>query len=323
EKETKINFHTPVGCLYVNPNGSDNYLEQAAPLGKNFNARYSRFEDGNSLNTSYPDFHFPASSKGLFEDAPSGYINPRLLIKAQLEVCVKNNGTILNYIVEDVIHENTGIKIITREGKNIRANKALVAAGAFTNSLNLLDKKLFFRLKSETTIWGKVSNEEAHRLNTLPSLLYEIDTPEIQNIYLIQPVQYPDGAYYLKMGANISEDIYFESLEDMQKWFCSVDTKLNLQILQKALMQIMPGINVKEFVTKKCIVTRTKHGKPYVGSMNRKGLFVAAGGNGYGAMSSDALGHIAAHLLIKETFPEEFDEKDFEPSYAINSNIAL
>ncbi len=87
-----------------------------------------------------------------------------------------------------------------------------------TNSLNLLEKKLFLRLKSENTIWAKVSKEEAMRLQALPSLLYEIETQEIQNIYLIQPIQYPDGEYYCKIGANMPGDIYFEKLEDIQKY---------------------------------------------------------------------------------------------------------
>ena len=42
-----------------------------------------------------------------------------------------------------------------------------------------------------------MSAEEAHRLSGLPSLLYEIEIPEYRNIYLIQPVQYPDRASFI------------------------------------------------------------------------------------------------------------------------------
>ncbi len=313
QQESKINFHTPVGCLYVNPHGKDFYLDQVEELGKKFNSPYTFFENGNALNTSFPDFHFPEISKGIFEQAPSGYINPRLLIKAQLEIFTKNNGTVINDIAHDIIYEDASIKIINKEGNIFKSKKVLVATGAFTNSFNLLHKKLAFKLKSETTIWAKVNKEEAVRLSKLPSLLYEIDTPEIQNIYLIKPVRYPDGEYYVKLGANIPGDIYFTNLEDIQKWFRTQDKNLNLDILQHALMQIMPRMKVIDFVTKKCIVTRTPHGKPFIGAINDTGLFVAAGGNGYGAMSSDALGKVAAHLLTEGTFPEEYDEKDFEP----------
>ncbi len=313
QKESKIHFHTPVGCLYVNPHGSDLYLEQIEQPGNKFKSRYHFFENGKLLNKAFPGFNFPEISKGILEDAPSGFINPRLLIKAQLKVFAKNNGTIINEIAQELIYENKTIKIITSEGNIFTSKKVLVAAGAFTNSFKLLDEKLAFKLKSETTILAKVNYEEAMRLSKLPSLLYEIDTPEIQNIYLIQPVEYPDGNYYLKLGANTREDIYFETLKGIQNWFRSGNSDVNLKNLQGALNQLMPELIVKEFATKKCIVSRTKHGKPYIGAVNNKGLFVAAGGNGYSAMCSDALGRIASHLLVQNRFPEEYYEKDFLP----------
>ncbi len=313
QKESGVNFHTPVGCLYVNPHGSDFYLEQVDELGEKCNASFNFFENGKSLKEAFPEFDFPERSKGIFEDAPSGYINPRHLVKAQLKVFGKNNGTIINEIAQEIIHEKDCLKIVTGAGNILESKKVLIAAGAFTNSLNLLDRKLDFKLKSETTIWAKVSEEEAMRLNKLPSLLYEIDTPEIQNIYFIQPVKYPDGNYYCKMGANVPADIYFDNLEDIQNWFRKADNNGNLKILEKSLLTLLPRIKVEEFTTKKCIITRTPHGKPYVGRLNKNGLFVAAGGNGYGAMCSDALGKIASHLLIENTFPREYDEIDFLP----------
>jgi len=94
-----------------------------------------------------------------------------------------------------------------------------LAPGAFANFLNLLKRKLLVNIKGETTIWVKVNAAEAHRLAKLPSLLYEIAEPEIQNIYLVRPLQYPDGEFYLKMGANLSGDLFFNNLEDIQDWF--------------------------------------------------------------------------------------------------------
>lgn len=315
QKESNITFHTPVGCLYVNPHGSDAYLERISKWSEQFKSSCSLFENGSILNKTFTDFNFPETSQGIFEDAPSGFINPRLLVKAQLEIFLKNKGVVVTDIADEITYENEAIKIGTKAGKTFRAKKVLIAAGAFTNSLNLLDKKLFFRLKSESTIWVRVSKEEATRLRKLPSLLYEINTPEIQNMYLMQPVQYPDGEYYLKMGGNMPEDIYFETLEDIQKWFRTADSSFNLSKLGQALTQIMPAIKTKECIAKKCIVTYTEHGKPYIGHVNGKGLYVAAGGNGYGPMSSDALGRIAAEVVTKNVFPKEYDERDFTPVF--------
>ena len=79
--------------------------------------------------------------------------------------------------------------------------KSIACSGAFANSLDLLQRKLAIRLKSETIVPAKVSEQEAQRLSSLPSLLYEIETKDFEEIYLIRPIQYPDGNWYLKWGA--------------------------------------------------------------------------------------------------------------------------
>ncbi|HSN08209.1 MAG TPA: FAD-dependent oxidoreductase, partial [Hanamia sp.] len=190
----------------------------------------------------------------------------------------------------------------------------LLAPGSFVNFLNLLKRKLILKIKSETTIWVKVNEQEAQRLSSLPGLLYKINEPEIQDIYLIRPLKYPDGNFYLKMGANLPNDIHFTSLPEVQEWFKNGHKKDNRPVLEKALKSILPNLLIEEIHEKKCIVCYTQHGKPYIGPIE-KGLFVAAGGNGYAAMSSDALGKIAATVLLENRFPAEFSAKDFEPIF--------
>ena len=180
--------------------------------------------------------------------------------------------------------------------------------------MNLLQKKLVLKIKSETTIWVKVNEEEARRLSSLPPLLYKINEPEIQDIYLIRPLKYPGGNYYLKMGANIPTDIHFNNLTEIQDWYKNGDGNDNRPVLEKALKAILPGISIQEVHEKRCIVCYTKHNKPYIGPI-QKGLFVAAGGNGYAAMSSDTLGKIAATVLLEDDFPTGFSAKDFEPVF--------
>lgn len=311
EKETNIKFHSKVGCLYVTPYENDQYMENADEQGKRFNVNYQSFKNGESLNLSYTDFHFPYNANGIFEGAPSGNINPRLLIKAQLTMFQNNGGEVFNDTVNDISYENGIFKIITFAKKIIYSKKVLLANGSFINFFHLLKRKLWLRIKGETTVWAKVNYDEAKRLEKLPSLLYEINQPEIQNIYLVHPLLYPDGNYYLKMGANFPDDIFFNNLKDIQDWYKNETSNNNLQTMQNALMKIMPQLSVKGWKTKKCIVTYTQHGKPYIGAVN-EGLFVVTGGNGYGAMCSDALGKIASALLLENRFPKELSKDDFQ-----------
>ncbi|MEO6844961.1 MAG: FAD-binding oxidoreductase [Ginsengibacter sp.] len=314
EKATGIHFHSKDGCLYVNPSGTDAYLNNINELAKTFDIKYQRFASGESLKSFAPDFNFTETANGIFESSPSGHINPRKLIKAQQILFQKNGGAIFNDTVKSVNRENGILEIETLDGKRYHSNKVLLSPGAFINSFDLLKRKLLLRIKSETTIWAKVSADTASRLSKMPALLYNISEPDIQEIYLVRPVEYPDGNFYLKMGANFPGDINFNNLNEIQDWFKDENGGGNLKIAEAALMHLIPNLLIEACYEKKCIVCYTQHGKPYIGEVDDK-IFVAAGGNGYSAMSSDALGKIAAALLLKNNFPIEYLSENFAPVF--------
>lgn len=262
QKESNINYHAAEGCLLVTPEKADDFLNHYKKESKEFELNYQIFNNNSQLKNFNNHLHFPDSAKGIYEAAPSGYINPRLLIEAQLAVFQKNGGTIYNNTVRDVSFENDIIKITCINEQTFYAKKVLLAPGSFVNFMNLLKEKLALKVKSETTIWVKVNEEEARRLSSLPPLLYKINEPEVQDIYLIKPLRYPDGNFYLKMGANIPTDIYFNTLTEIQQWFKNDNQKDNRPILEKALKSILPGISIEEVYEKRCIVCYTQHNKP-------------------------------------------------------------
>ena len=314
EKESGIQFHYGVGCLYVSPLSKDDYLKKLPDQAALFNIPFQLFESGSAIHQAVPHFRFHPLACGVLEQNPSGHINPLKLIKAQLCVFENLKGTAIANTVNQVVSSNGGFTINTVEGNTYHAQKVLIAAGAFSNFLNLLPRKLDLELESETVLLARVGNAEADRLSRLPSLLYEIETEELNGIYLIRPVQYPDGHYYLKMGCNLHSDIRFHTLEEIQRWFRSGNSDANLTTLKKALHTIMPDLKATGYATKRCIISRTKHRKCYIGHVDDN-LFVAAGGNGYSAMCSDASGRIAAHRLINDTFPPDYFSDSFEPVF--------
>lgn len=314
ERESGIHFHSNEGCLYVNPSGTDAYLNNIKELAQVFDIKYQCFTSGESLKSLFPDFNFTETANGIFESSRSGHINPRKLIKAQQVLFQKKGGVIFNDTVKSVNRENGILKIDTLDEQTYHSKKVLLSPGAFINFFHLLKRKLELRLKSETTIWAKVSADNASRLSKMPALLYNINIPEIQEIYLVRPVEYPDGNFYLKMGANFPSDIYFNNLRDIQDWFKDENGGGNLEIAKAALMHLIPKLSIETCYEKKCIVAYTHHGKPYIGEVDDK-IFVAAGGNGYSAMSSDALGKIASELLLTNNFPKEFFSENFFPVF--------
>lgn len=316
EKESGIHFHSAEGCLYVSPNGKDAYINNLPEQANQFRLPYQFFESGDLIHKALPDFTFPTPSFGMMEPAPSGHINPHQLIDAQLTVFKNNGGVIFNDTVMKTGYKNNLYHIQTESGLELNAKRVLVTAGAFSNFFGLLPRPLELELESETVLLAQVSKEEAKRLSKLPSLLYELETSEVEGIYLVQPVQYPDGQFYLKMGCNLATDISFETLEQIQKWFRYGDSDSNMEILRKTLHTIMPNLQTMGYKTKKCIVSRTAHGHCYIGSTGQENLFVAAGGNGYSAMCSDASGQVAAHYVIHGDVPSGYSAKSFEPVFA-------
>src|SRR6185312_13107077 len=204
EKETNIRFRSEEGCLTVFPDNPDFFISEYESRAKKSGIAYRIAEGADSLKECNSEFCFPTSAKGFYELAPAGHINPRLLIQAQETVFKKNGGKIYNETVKKIDFEKNVIKITCFTGQIFEAKKVLLATGAFTNFFDLLKAKVELKLKSESTVWIKVEEKEALRLKSLPALLYKINQPGIQDVYLIQPVKYPDGNYYLKVGANIS-----------------------------------------------------------------------------------------------------------------------
>lgn len=310
-KETGLNFHSPVGCLYVSTYPGDSYFEDQ-PDVKGFSGKIGpQILNNDELKTRFPDFHFPEGVLGYYESGPAGRINPRGLVKAQTLAFENSGGFTLPETVLSVDSEQNHYELKTNSGKAIRAEKLVLATGSFANFFDILPSELSLELKGENVILAAVSGKEALRLNNLPCLLYEIETREYEGIYVLGPVRYPDGKVYVKMGCNLPEDLRFSNLSSVQTWFRNDRGSDHIGKLTSVFRGLMPGVRFDSFISKRCIISRTPHKKPYIGLADGKGLFVATGGNGYSAMCSDALGWITANLALNGEFPEGYREEDF------------
>lgn len=315
EKKSGIRFHTPVGCLYVSPHQQDAYLQQAPALSKQFSTSPAFYEQTTQLSTAFPDFQFPQGSSGLFEPGPSGYINPRLLLKAQLSLFRENGGMESTQTIQTLTEDNGLYTAVADDGTLFHASSVVLAPGSFANFLPLSPRKPDMQAKSEVVLLARLGENEIAHLKNLPSLLYEINTPELDGIYLLPPVKYPDGETYLKLGCNMPEDIYFNSLEEVQDWFRHGDSAALADKIRQALFTLMPALKADSFITKRCIISRTEHGRPYIGSMDGKGLYFAGGCNGYSAMCSEAIGRVISNLVTENRFPDGYQADWFKIMY--------
>lgn len=307
-------IYSPVGCLYVAP-GEDHNFSAADQLAKRYQADYQRL-NAKSQPSHLPMLCFPENCQMLWERSPAGYLNPRKLLQGQLAVAHNNGAIFIREIVSELRDRLDHVEVRTKEGGTYTANKVLIATGAYSNCFNLIDRPLDLRLKIEFVIFGELPMSEVERLQGMPTLSYQIESPHLADIYLFPPVQYPNGKYYIKMGANTTADRYVESLDEINGWYQYGNSDEMQKEMREALCAIVPGLQVTAWHTSRCVITRTVHAKPYIDILKPGRIYTAIGGNGTGAQSSDGIGKVAADLLINNVWSSELDPNAFTLHFA-------
>ena len=102
------------------------------------------------LKSKYPYLEVPTLTTGVFLKQ-AGYINPRVLHKAQQQIARTHGCQIIDDVVDFIHQESSGHHILnTDSGKQISAKKVLLATGAFTECRNLLPKGISPSMDSTT-----------------------------------------------------------------------------------------------------------------------------------------------------------------------------
>jgi sarcosine oxidase len=303
ESETGIRFHLPKGCLYVCPHGDDDYLK-GAEARKGDGHPFLRLSGKAEIEAAVAGYSFPEGSVGLLEKAPAGMIKPRLLVQAQQKRFLMKGGQHIQQAVISRQQRADGHLLTLQHGSTVLAEKVLVAAGSFTNFNRLLPRPVEMSIKGELVLLAEVSDQDAAQLSHLPALLYECYFDHIDGIYLTPPLRYPGGKWYLKMGANVPEDVYFTTLAEVQDWFTKEPDVALLPRFIDALEALLPHVAFASFEMRHCIIHRKPSLHPVLGTGGAENLYYVAGCNGYSAMCSDALGKLAAQLLKTETLPD-------------------
>lgn len=304
ETQSGIRFHQGHGCLSVFPNGSSSL--PSATNGADVDTM--DYPTSASISKAHPMFTFPNGMNGRFEAAPAGTINPRSLVQAQLTIGRQHGGEVVWSPVSRLDKSGNHFDIVTPNGR-FAAERVLVAAGAFTNQLNL--PPLDLKVKSEMTILVEVNAQEAQRLSPMPALIYEADHPHLSSLYMNPPQQYGNGRLCIKIGCNTTGDKWLETLPQKQEWMVNGSTAPYDNQLLNILRQMMPAFTLNAMTPKRCLVTYTAHHKPYIDQLEPN-LFVAVGGNGKSAKCSDTLGFLASQLGLDKPWPAAFNRSHFK-----------
>lgn len=301
EEKSRIKFYFEAGCIQVgpSPNKTDDYIAKTAAVGFAHSLDFQNYS-----NVEYgvirPELTFPDGFAILEEKILSGYINPRDLVQAQLNISMGNGATLIRHQVNDIVTNANGVTLTLSDKTTIQAEKVLVAAGAWSEFL--LNQSFGFELKPRTILLARLSTEETARLADIPAvILYHDDPGRITDgFYMLPPIRYPDGHYYLKIGCHLRDLRSPTSATELNNWFKSMGSTREAAGLKEAIYNIVPGLQAEEIIYRSCVVTGTPDGNPLWQELEKDRLYICAGGNGAAAKSSNEIGRRAAMMTMKK-----------------------
>ncbi|HEY9757085.1 MAG TPA: FAD-dependent oxidoreductase [Oculatellaceae cyanobacterium] len=296
EEKSGVKFFQPVGCLKIvdkNDNG-DAYLSANTTMGNKLGVLSERLNHS-ELQTRWPFLHFGNQCNAIFERKTAGHIDPRKLVSAQLVLAKQNQADIFNDTVTQVTRLTSGsLEVKTQSGNKLEAEKVIITAGGFTNFNNLLPVKLDLRPRAETVMLARISQTMAEVLLDMPSAIWFINSrANLTYVYIVPPVRYPDGNFYIKMGGDRELDHEFSDLQQLKEWFHSEGGAEAASDFRELIQEMLPNLKAEAWISKPCVITDTRTHRPYIGLVEDN-LFVAAGGCGAAAKSSDEFGRLAA-----------------------------
>ncbi|KPH08921.1 MULTISPECIES: NAD(P)/FAD-dependent oxidoreductase [Rhizobium] len=308
-RDSGIDFYREVGCVVVAPDGSD-YLQRTRQAAVSLGVETSLLGEA-GLKAAFPFFAFPDGAAGVFEARGAGHISPRKLVKAQSLLAEKAGAAVIRDHAVSIRSVGGSAVVETAGGRSYRGEKVLLAAGGFSIAENLLPRPVAMTVYGRTVTLFEVSEIEAERLATMPSLI--LDVPGI-HIYLLPPIRYPDGKFYLKIGGD-PDDLALGDEAAMRAWFKTEGRETVRAYLKRIVEGLVPDMAPLSISTAACVVSQTESGHPMIGYTSSPEIAVLTGCAGTSAKSSDEIGRLGAELLLSGRISEQGYSTDFTPQF--------
>jgi sarcosine oxidase len=246
----------------------------------------------------YPMTAF-GSGEAVLSQPDAGYFSPRRYVALCLQSARSRGATVIPGIVQALRITADGVEARLEDGRQVRAGTAIVANGAFAAGSGLLPRPVALRARSEIYIMAEVDERQAaSELAAMPCVKRTIEHPELADLYVIPPIRYPDGHFYIKAGANTTTDEWLTDPAAVRAWYDHGHSDGPLSALRELVTSLLPGIRFSSWQTRRCGDAHTAHAMPYIDVLEPGRLIVALGGNGRGARHADAVGQLTAGLAL-------------------------
>ena len=165
------------------------------------------------------------------------------------------------------------------------------------------------KVYGRTVTFFEVSKDEAEAMYAMPSLISKT-LDDIDSIYMLPPIRYPDGKYYMKIGGD-PDDLQFDSEPELRAWFRTAGRDKAREHLARIFQDIVPSVARPPAFTNSCAVSYSPSGYPMIGYTSSPRVAVLTGGCGTAAKSSDEIGRLGAELLLAGRIKDEGYSTDF------------
>jgi len=314
ESRSGISFFSERGCLIsgLSTGRSQQYMSDIRDNASKLGLNVKRLDDG-ALQERFAYFRFPEGSDAVLEAHGAGHVSPRNLVAAQTRLTELAGGRVIRQEVAAIRQREDFAEIVTVGGETVAAAKVLVAAGGFTNKPGLLPEALDLKVYGRTITFFEVDDAEAARLADMPSMIYEPEDVML-GIYMLPPILYPNGKFYLKIGGD-TVDIPLHEESDVRAWFRTQGDADAREHLMRNMGDLVPGLKVMAVHTEACVTSYTPTGYPAIGWTSQPSIAVMAGGCGAAAKSSDEIGRLGAELLLHGRIIDQSYRADFTPQF--------
>ncbi len=312
--ESGIDFYSECGCLIVGPAraGGPSYVARVLDAAGKLGVATETAGDAD-LGDRFPFFSFPFGSEGVWERKNAGYVNPRRLVKAQALLAERQGAAIIPETVSSIRQVGDAVTVTTAEGNSYLGEKVLVAAGGFSINENLLPRRLHLNVYARTVAFYEIDEAAMDVLGKVPSLIWKWDEAE-DGIYLLPPVRYPDGKFYLKIGGD-PDDLLLPTEPEVRGWFRSGGRESTHAHLTEVIRRLMPSLDTSRTSRAACVTSFTPTGYPAIAMTESDRIGILSGGCGAAAKSSDEIGRLGAELIFHGRIIDEGYLTDFAASY--------
>jgi len=303
-----LSFYTPCGGMMSGTSDgslahvADEFLATAGALGLPHDPL-----SGAALAERVPMFDLPQGSRAAFDPA-GGVIDPRLMRRAHEHLARKAGAEVI--ATHATGRDGTTLRLA--DGRSLTAGHVVLATGGWASAAPLSPARPKMEVYLRTVLLAEVSEAEAARLSSMPSLIYVTEGGETDH-YLLPPIRYPDGKVYVKIGGEVTSPAARDG-ETLNAWFKTEGSAGAGAMLLDALRKVMPNLTIERTMTAPCAVSFTATDYPYIARLDDE-VTLLTGGNGAGAKCADELGRLGAVAALGGSVAAEGLGADFTPVF--------